>query len=75
MAKILEIPEFFVKGIGLIWKTLTSGHCINTEKFGKVCQDFVAKVKASRSINWYIFSPTLHKILYHSKGNSISKLT
>ena len=67
VAKILEIPEFLVKDLGKIWSIVVSGLSVNTEKFGELCEMFVAKFNMDKAINWYEFSPTLHKIIVHGK--------
>ena len=61
VAEILELPEYFIADIGTIWLALRSGLPIDPVEFGKFCDDFVQKFKNDDSINFYQFSPTLHK--------------
>ena len=63
VSKILRVPEFLIKDLGTIWFTLTSDCPIDSQKFGDFCKSFNEKFKADKSINWYQFCPTLHKIL------------
>ena len=61
VADILQLPTFVVEDLGTIWTTLCSGEPIDSDKFGRFCQDFVVKFKNVWYINWYQWSPTLHK--------------
>ena len=65
VAEILELPEFLIKDLGTIWRVLTSGHSIDPEKFGNFCELFNEKFKLDNRINWYQFSPTIHKGGFH----------
>ena len=56
-----------VEDLGTIWRTLTSGFSIDAEKFGNFCQNFVKKFQNDVGVNWYLFSPTIHKVLFHGK--------
>ena len=64
VAKILEVPEFLVHDLGIMWEAVVSGVPIDPEKFGNFCELFVAKFSVDKTISWYQFSPTLHKIMY-----------
>ena len=46
---------------------IRSGLSVDPIEFGKFCDDFVQKFKNDPSLNWYQFSPTLHKVLWHGK--------
>ena len=65
-SKILGVPAELIWGIGEIWSTLTSGHFINTELFEQFCEGWMEVYKES-SINWYLLSPTIHKVLKHGR--------
>ena len=67
VSKILNVPEDLVRGIAKIWTTLKSGHMIDPEDFGKQCDDWVKKYKASH-ISWYKLSPSVHKVVKHGKA-------
>ena len=71
VAELLEVPLFLIKDIGTMWTTICSGFAIDVDKFARFCDNFVTKFRNDNSINFYQFSPTLHKILCHTKGNSI----
>ena len=73
VAELLEVPLFLIKDIGTMWTTICSGFAIDVDKFARFCDNFVSKFRNDNSINFYQFSPTLHKILCHTKGNSISE--
>ena len=60
ISKIINVPEEIISGIGTIWSTLTCGLPIDATKFGDFCEKFVEKYDTS-SVNWYQFSPTIHK--------------
>ena len=40
---------------------------INASEFGNFCDSFIEKFQNDDSINFYDFSPTLHKVLWHGK--------
>ena len=63
VARLLEIPEFLVHDLGIMWEVLVAGVPIDPEKFGDFCDAFVLKFSAEPSISWYQFSPTIHKII------------
>ena len=65
---MLEIPQFVIEDLGTIWKTLTSGVSIDSVKFGNFCDNFVKKFLKDKRVNFYLFSPTIHKILCHGKA-------
>ena len=67
VAEILEIPQFLVKDLGTIWRILVQSCSIDAEKFGHTCDLFIERFKFDASINWYEFSPTIHKILVHGR--------
>ena len=66
VSTILGVPAELVWGVGEIWSTLTSGHFINTQLFEEFCEGWMEVYKES-SINWYLLSPTLHKVLKHGR--------
>ena len=57
----MEIPTYVIEDLGTIWKTLTSGCAIDPDKFGKFCDNFVKKFQKDKRVNFYLFSPTIHK--------------
>ena len=61
IAKLLELPEYFVVTIGEIWQIIRSKVNIDPEAFGKFCKDFVEKFRNDPLISWYQWNPTLHK--------------
>ena len=65
---MLEIPQYVIEDLGTIWRTLTSGLSIDSIKLGNFCDSFVKKFLKDKSVNFYLFSPTIHKILFHGKG-------
>ena len=65
---MLEIPKYVIEDLGNIWKTLTSGFAIDSVKFGKYCDNFVKKFLKDKCVKFYLFSPTIHKVLFHGKG-------
>ena len=65
-SQILGIPAELIWGIGEIWTTLTSGQFINTEMFGEFCENWMEFYENS-DVNWYLLSPTIHKVLKHGK--------
>ena len=65
VAALLNLPEFLVTDLGVIWQVLVSGHSIKSDEFQAFCDNFVEKFNADPNINWYEFSPTLHKGLNH----------
>ena len=52
-----------IKDIGTIWHTLAACEPVDSVKFGEFCAAFVEKYEADSNINFYQFSPTMHKIL------------
>ena len=64
VSEILEIPSFVIEDIGTIWTTLCCGEPIDSEAFGQFCDNFMLKFKNDPTVNFYQFSPTLHKILW-----------
>ena len=67
VAEILQVPEFLVKDLGMIWETLVQSSSIDSEKFGHYCDLFICKFNLDTTINWYQFSPTIHKIIVHGQ--------
>ena len=41
---------------------------IDPEAFGKFSKDFVEKCRNDPLVNWYHWSPTLHKVLWHGEA-------
>ena len=56
-----------IKDLGTIWHVLAACEPIDPVKFGDFCRAFTAKFEADANINWYQFSPTMHKILVHGQ--------
>ena len=52
VAKILQLPEFLIKDLGIMWETIRSGLPIDADKFGDFCDLFVTKFNADPLINW-----------------------
>ena len=67
VAKLLEVPEFLVHDLGVMWEAVVASVPIDPEKFGNFCELFVAKFSFDPTINWYEFSPTLHKVIVHGR--------
>ena len=67
MAEILGIPQYVIEDLGIVWRTLASGMSIDPEKFGTFCDNFVEKFQKDTEVHWYLFSPTIHKVLFHGK--------
>ena len=74
VSEILGIPEYFIVDIGHIWIALVSGLPIDAEKFGNFCDEFIQKFKNDPSINFYQFSPTLHKGCLIKKNRTHRKM-
>ena len=58
---------YIIQDIETIWKTLSSGYAIIPSEFGDFCDSFMEKFNNDVRVNWYEFSPTLHKILVHGR--------
>ena len=61
VAELLQIPAFVIEDLGTIWTTLCSGEPIDSDKFGSFCDKFIVKFKKHPHVNFYQWSPTLHK--------------
>ena len=71
MAEILGIPQYIIEDLGTVWRTLACGMPIDSVKFGKFCSNFVEKFENDENVNFYLFSPTIHKVLYHGQQGGI----
>ena len=61
------MPEFLIRDLGIMWETVRSSLPIDADKFGDFCDLFTVRFNADPLINWYEFSPTLHKIIVHGR--------
>ena len=68
-AEITGIYKEFIIKLNVIPETMSSGHKMNADNFGKYCKD-TAKMYVEL-YGWHPMTPTLHKILAH--GSTIIK--